>query len=329
MTTYMIKNDSSLCVSIVTIIKKGGVYTFIDSLKNQSFEQPFEIMIIEGGNRSQARNLGITRSRAPLIAFIDADCEAPRNWLRNLVASLSDDQNVAGVGGVSYCPESLSILNNAINGVFSTYLGSLNSPSLISIPRNQGQYVNAVSGHNCLYRREALIEVEGFDEKYELNEDTDIGARLRKKGYKLYLDSNILVNHIRRNTISGFAKQFFWYGVGRFRSMVTSRRNFDGKILSLFITTLLLVLLTPSLPTVFFFALLSYVLIVVVSSLLGAKRVGSITRSIIIIPLFIIEHISYLLGLLVGLLRGPWKEWKKNETLKVERYLISNECRLV
>ena len=329
MITRMIKKDSSPCVSIVTIIKKGGVYTFLDSLKNQCFEQPFEIIIIEGGNRSQARNLGITQSRAPLISFIDADCEAPSNWLKSLVASLSDNQNVAGVGGVSYCPESLSFLNNAINGVFSTYLGSLNSPSLISIPSNQRQYVNAISGHNCIYRRDALREVEGFNEKYELNEDTDICARLREKGYKLFLDSNILVNHVRRNTIRDFASQFFWYGVGRFRSMLTSRRNFDEKILGLFFTALLLVLLIPILPILFFLALLSYFLIVVVSSLLGAKKVGLFTLSIIMIPLFIIEHVSYLIGLLVGLFRGSWKEWKRNETMKIERYLVSNEGRSV
>ena len=183
----MIRTTSPPYVSIVTIIKKGGVYTFLDSLKNQRYVHPFEILIIEGGNRSQARNLGMTQSKAPLIAFIDADCEAPTNWIQKLVTSLEDNKKIAGVGGVSYCPESRSVLNNAINGVFSTYLGSLNSPSLISIPRNQRRYVNAISGHNCLYRKKALLDVEGFDDKYELNEDTDICARLREKGYRLLL----------------------------------------------------------------------------------------------------------------------------------------------
>jgi GT2 family glycosyltransferase len=312
-------------VSIITIIKKGGVYTFLDSLKNQKYDHPFEILIIEGGNRSQARNLGITQSKASLIAFIDADCEAPTTWIQKLVTSLSDDHNIAGVGGVSYCPESRSRLHNAINGVFSTYLGSLNSPSLISTPRNQRQYVNAISGHNCVYRKKSLMDVEGFDEKYELNEDTDICARLREKGYRLLLDGNVLVNHTRRDTISKFAHQFFWYGVGRFRSILTSRRNNDVKILGLFCITVLLALVTPFVPTLFLSALVAYSLIVGSNSLVGALRVGSITLSIVIIPLFVIEHVSYLIGLFIGLLSGPWREWKQDATMKVERCCVSNK----
>jgi GT2 family glycosyltransferase len=223
---------------------------------------------------------------------------------------LSNEQTIAGVGGVSYCPESRSIVHNAINGVFSTYLGSLNSSSLISTPRNQRQYVNAISGHNCLYRKKALMDVEGFDEKYELNEDTDICARLRKQGYRLLLDGNILVNHARRDTIRAFAHQFFWYGVGRFRSILTSRRNNDIKILGLFCIAVLVALLTPFVPTLFLSALVIYSLIIGGSSLVGAQRVGSITLSIVMIPLFIIEHSAYLIGLFIGLLSGPWKEWK-------------------
>jgi GT2 family glycosyltransferase len=324
METSMDNEDSTPSVSIVTILKKGVIHPFIDALKKQKYSEPFEIIVVEGGNRSQARNLGIAQSKAPLISFIDADCEPPNNWLKSIITSLPDDQKVAGLGGVSNNSDPQSYLNKSINGVFSTFLGSLNSPSLISIPSKKRHYVNAISCHNCIYRKSVLNSVKGFDKKYEINEDTDISARLREKGYKLFLDTSISVNHNRRKTIKDFIAQFFWYGVGRFRSILTSRRNLDMKIIGLFFSTVLIAFLTIFSSTVLYITSLSYLFAIILSSIIGAFKVGSIKCFIFMIPLFFFEHFSYLFGLFFGIYKGPWKEPKSNREIKFKKYLIMN-----
>jgi cellulose synthase/poly-beta-1,6-N-acetylglucosamine synthase-like glycosyltransferase len=301
----------------------GDESPFLASLERQRCRKPFEVIVVEGGNRGKARSLGITKSRAPLIVFIDADCGAPDRWLSSLIAALPNDQNVAGVGGVSKIQNPSSKFEKAIGGVFSTYVGSLNSPSLMSIPKDQRDYVDAISGHNCIYRKSALEKVNGFDRRFEIAEDTDISARLREKGYKLLLDRSVFVYHKRRSTISSFASQFFWYGVGRMRAMLTGRGNIDSRILGLFIVAMLLALVAPILPALTLATLISYLLLVTASSCGGAARIGSKTLFATMLPLFVIEHFSYLIGLLVGIFMGPWKGPKRKESMRIKRYIIS------
>lgn len=310
-------------VSVVLVVRSGDKAAFLPKLKKQNCNQPFEIIVVEGGNRSQARNLGIARSKAPLISFIDADCEASSHWLTSITTALPSGQIVAGVGGVSDNLNSSSKLEKAINGVFSMYIGNLDSPSLISRPDDLRYYVKAISGHNCLYRRSALIEVNGFDERFELNEDTDICARLREKGYKLLLDRKIIVHHKRRENVRRFIGQFFWYGIGRSRSMLTSRRNVDGRIFGLFLTAMFIALVSLVSPVLFLVALLGYFLLILSNSFLSAGKIKSIRLFPVMLSLCILEHFSYLMGLLLGFFLGPWKEGKKRELMQVERSLVS------
>ena len=71
-------------VSVIVIAKMGDEPLFLANLDKQRYEKPFEIIVVEGGNRGKARSVGIAESRAPLIVFIDADCDAPDDWLSKL-----------------------------------------------------------------------------------------------------------------------------------------------------------------------------------------------------------------------------------------------------
>src|SRR4051794_2708672 len=50
-------------------------------------------------NRARARNAGVSASTAPLLAFIDADCVASREWLRAFVPPAGPAPLPAGGGG--------------------------------------------------------------------------------------------------------------------------------------------------------------------------------------------------------------------------------------
>lgn len=55
-----------------------------------------------------ARNAGIRRAAAPLIAFTDADCVADRDWLRSIVEGMKDPRSAILIGHCRY-PESASL----------------------------------------------------------------------------------------------------------------------------------------------------------------------------------------------------------------------------
>ena len=55
-----------------------------------------------------ARNTGIRSSRAPLVAFTDADCVVARDWLRSIVAGMANPDTAVLLGHCSY-PSDASI----------------------------------------------------------------------------------------------------------------------------------------------------------------------------------------------------------------------------
>ena len=74
--------------------------------------------------------------------------------------------------------------------------------------------------------------------------------------------------------MSNFSRQFFYYGVGRMRTMLTSRRCTDLKIVTLFLTAVLLVSLMPTFPFLIEAALTVYLLAVTVEGFVAARRIG-------------------------------------------------------
>jgi hypothetical protein len=311
-----------LCASVVVIKRHGAPTPYLPSLLSQRCLQSYEVLVVEGGNRAQARNHGATQSRAPAVAYIDADCEAPRGWLQSLVDALAADPEAAGVGGVSRGRNPSTSLTRAIDGVFSTYLGSLDSPSLVSYPRPERRPARALSTHNCIYRRDALIEAGGFDPRYEVGEDTDASRRLRERGHRLVVDKSIHVHHDRASTLRQFVEMFYLYGVGRARSTLTDSGNVDPRILGLFLLALAVAVAAPLYPPLLQGSLLLYAALALAGSFAGSARAGSARLIPLMMPLYAAQHASYLAGLVSGLLQGPWGEPSVGEPTLTERRLI-------
>ena len=90
------------------------------SLARQQGAVPFEVIVVDNGSRQwpdfvertgarllrettpgpgPARNLGAAQAKAPILAFIDADCTAAPNWLAALVAVFDARPEVDVLGG--------------------------------------------------------------------------------------------------------------------------------------------------------------------------------------------------------------------------------------
>ena len=124
------------CARIIIPIKDGSdpyISQCTESLEKQNYCGNFEILIIKGGNRAQARNLGIEEARGDIIAFIDSDCVAPENWLSEILKSIKKNRDFGGIGGANFSPRNVSHLGKAIDLVFSSFIGSWGSASF-SVP---------------------------------------------------------------------------------------------------------------------------------------------------------------------------------------------------
>jgi GT2 family glycosyltransferase len=73
------------------------------------------------------------------------------------------------------------------------------------------------------FRREALLAIGGFDERFTRAQDWELNFRLRENGGVIYFDPRLHVTYRPRSTVKALAKQYFEYG--RWRRVVSRKHS--------------------------------------------------------------------------------------------------------
>jgi succinoglycan biosynthesis protein ExoA len=76
-------------------------------------------------------------------------------------------------------------------------------------------------GHHAGFDLKTFLHVGGYDESFSHNEDAEFDKRLRDAGGRIFLDAEIRLRYLPRKTASALAKQYFNYGKGRARTILT------------------------------------------------------------------------------------------------------------
>lgn len=152
-----------------------------------------------------ARNLGWQTAKGEIIAFIDDDCLASKQWLKEITSGY-DRNDVAGICGNVQAVE----LDNQITQ-FLTF------DKLHQVPfcDNYGQIVYPITC-NASFRRSVLELVGGFDSTfpYPGGEDVDLGIRIRRRGFFFLDNRNAIIQHYHKDSLSGMLKTWYRYGIG-------------------------------------------------------------------------------------------------------------------
>lgn len=161
------------------------------------------VRVIRGEQRGAgaARNLGFRSAETPLVWFVDADCVAEPDALPILQAHMEDPE-VAGVGG-SYGnmrPESL--------------LASVIHEEIVERHARMAEEVNFLATFNVLYRKSALEQVGGFDERFRKGQDAELAYRIRRDVGRLRFDMRSRVKHFHEESLRQYLKvqrqQGYW-----------------------------------------------------------------------------------------------------------------------
>jgi GT2 family glycosyltransferase len=152
----------------------------LDALERQSLpRERFEIVVVEDLRRdgpAAARNRGLRRARAPIIAFTDDDCVPRPDWLEKGLLPLRDAK-VAVVCGriVMPIPATPTDYERDASGL------------------ERSEFVTA----NCFCRSRVLHDIGGFDERFRLawREDSDLHFRLLEAGARIGRAPDALVEH--------------------------------------------------------------------------------------------------------------------------------------
>lgn len=152
------------------------------------------------GGAASARNRGWRAARGEVVAFTDDDCIPSCEWLVELTSAL-DEHMVDGIGG------SVVPLHDNLLGHF------VQAERMVSHGGDAATVKYLVTA-NAAFRRGALEEVGGFDERFPgaAGEDTDLTFRMQAHGLALTIVNDARVAHDHRATFSGVLRTYFRHG---------------------------------------------------------------------------------------------------------------------
>jgi glycosyltransferase involved in cell wall biosynthesis len=258
-----------------------------------------EILVARGKQPSVQRNTGMKAARGEMIYFLDDDSVPQPDVLLKAVLHFHDPK-VQIVGGPNVCPSDAPVLEQVFALVLTSWLAfgpSRARYTPVGTLRVTGEKELILC--NMAARRNAMLELGGFNEALYPNEENALMDEFQKRGDKLLYDPKMIVLRRPRRTLKSFCRMLMTYGRGRaeqFREHPTfgSALNFVPPLFCLYL------LMLPFVPCIGFVPLGFYVLALLLQTVALMPR-GGILRSLCALPLIVLTHILYGIGFWRGL----------------------------
>lgn len=210
----------TVSVVVSTNGRLAGLRALVNALRFQCFRN-FELCIVRGPahdgtgsylrelqaaekikagfcpepNISRSRNIGVALAAGELIAFVDDDAIPEPTWLAELVGCFGN-ASVSGAGGSVFQPDGFGL---QFRFSFCDRFG--NADHTPDVPADDGAFPLSarfphVMGTNCMFRRDALAAIGGFDEEYDYYlDEADLCCRLVDEGFGIRQNAAAAVHH--------------------------------------------------------------------------------------------------------------------------------------
>lgn len=330
-----------VAVVIPTLNEEKFIARCLDSVIAQSY--PFndmDVMVVDGGSKDRTKdiveeykrkyqnirflnnpgriqsiafNIGVHSSDAPYIVRLDAHATYNHRYIEKCIEKFSANAEelgcasefVGNVGGVcSIRPQHSGLIAESSAILNQSRFGIGGAAFRVGAPAG---FVDTVP-FGC-FPRKVLEKVGGMREDLPRGEDNEFNSRIRKAGYKIYLDPKIVCSYFSRDTLRTNMKQMYANGesIGHLFYVDKDSVGIRHLIPLLFVGSILCGVALAFVWLPFFYALLVelclYFTCDLLASILAAKEHGWKY----LLPLFVMffcVHISYGWGTIVGLFTG-------------------------
>jgi glycosyltransferase involved in cell wall biosynthesis len=292
----------------------------VSAILNQKFDGPLEVILAVGpshdktmeiarnlasldsrvvvienptGRTAAGLNLAISASSHSIILRVDGHANIPTNYCQ-LAYEVLKETGAVNVGGIMDASGQTVFEKSVARAMRRTLgVGASRFPTG-GIP---GEVDTVYLG---VFRKEALLAVGGFDERFTRAQDWELNFRLRQMGGVIFFDPRLVVSYRPRSTLTALARQYFQYG--RWRRVVSRLHqgtiNYRYLAPPFTVIATLISLISGWLITPFLFLpALIYGLFILIASIFIGKSLGEI----LCLPAVLLTmHISWGLGFLTS-----------------------------
>jgi glycosyltransferase involved in cell wall biosynthesis len=199
-------------------LDQGVEFLFVDGCSDDKTRSILErlgaedprIRVIDNPQRAIpfALNIGLDHARGEFVARMDAHTLYPPDYLARGVERLRRG-DVEWVSGPQL-PHGVGRWSRRIALALTTRLGIGGAAF-----REATREIEVDAGYTGIWRRDTLIRHGGWDQRWPINEDGELAARIREAGGRIVCIPEMAARYVPRNSLRDLARQYFRYGVYR------------------------------------------------------------------------------------------------------------------
>lgn len=254
-------------------------------------------------------NLAIAEAVGDIVVRVDGHCEIDPDYVGNCVKYLQAGK-ADGVGGPletvgdTLTAEAIAVAMSSRFGVGGSAFRCIDDREM---------YVDTVAFPG--YTRDLLNKVGQFNEELVRNQDDEFNYRIRKLGGRILLAPDIRSRYFSRGNLKSLWRQYFQYGYWKVRILQIHPKQMSARqfIPFFFVSSIILLMLLSVFSVAARWALTGtaclYLAASVVATIKSTSRIRLVGLPLVFLS-FVILHLSYGLGFLVGLFAflGKWRE---------------------
>lgn len=303
-----------LCVGLAAgapihfVVADGGSTDgTVDIVRGLSGAWPWRLTLMHNPKRLQSAGINLAVRQfgqgCSLLVRCDAHASYPPGFVHRLHASMVRQ----GADAVVVPMDSLgsSPWQKAVAWVSDTPVGSGGSAH-----RGGARSGFVDHGHHAAFSMASFCRAGGYDETFSHNEDAELDCRQRALGSKIYLDSEVRIGYLPRDSFGGLWRQYMNYGAGRSRTIRKHPGSWRLRQLAVPLNALLVLgglLMAPWWPLLLAWPLLY-------ASILGLTALGLAVRhrspvGMLAAPAAFAMHMAWAIGLIKGWLRVRESRW--------------------
>lgn len=322
-----------VAVIIPTLNEEKFIASCLDSVINQSFPfKEMDVIVVDGGSndktqeivndyhakyanirfvhnpgriQSIAFNIGVKESTAPYIVRLDAHAMYNKDYVEKCIKGLKEDEARGNVGGrciILPFNDTLWAKSNAI--LNSSRFGIGGSAFRVGMEPNNVDSVPFGAFPRSVYER-----IGGMREDLPRGEDNEYNSRIRKAGYRVYFDPEIVSSYYARPTLKASCKQMYANGESIGHLFYVDRESIGLRHLIplLFVAGIIVGIITSFFWLPFLYALCVGLVLYFFCDLLASMAVAKEHGVKYFLPLFVMffsVHVSYGWGTIVGIFTG-------------------------